>query len=65
MDKIGLSVDGVNELGAAIQKLGYKADESKEKLNELFSALESGTDLRTAITNVLGVEGGDYQKIFG
>lgn len=63
MDKIGLSVDGVNELGAAIQKLGYKADESKEKLNELFSALESGTDLRTAITNVLGVEGGDYQKI--
>ena len=63
MDKIGLSVDGVNELGAAIQKLGYNADESKEKLNELFSALESGTDLRTAITNVLGVEGADYQKI--
>lgn len=63
MDKIGLSVDGVNELGVAIQKLGYKADESKEKLNELFSALESGTDLRTAITSVLGVEGGDYQKI--
>lgn len=63
IDKIGLSIDGVNELGAAIQKLGYDADQSKDKLNELFSALESGTDLRTAITKVLGVEDGDYQKI--
>lgn len=63
IDKIGMSVEGINNLGAAIQKLGYSTDEATEKLNSLFAKLEGGQDLRTAIQDVLGVEGGDYQKI--
>ena len=70
IDKIGASIDGINDLAKAIQKLGYDADKSSEFVDTLFQRLQSGEDLQTAIIRLFGEKNLDtilnaYDKAFG
>ena len=49
IERLGLSIDEINDFSAALQKLGYTAEESANKLNALFNSLENGEDLTRAI----------------
>ena len=54
IDKSGVTIANINDISTAIQKLGYTSDESTNKLEQLFAALESGLDLQTAIYDIFG-----------
>lgn len=65
LDNIGASIDNINEMGNAIQKLGYNTEEAADKINDLFTELQSGTGLRTALTDLfgLGVDSDEYKSL--
>lgn len=55
LDSISASIDSVNELGDAIQKLGYNTSEATSKLNALFSSLNGSGNLKNAITDIFNI----------
>ena len=71
IDKIGADIDGINELAAAIQELGYDAETSTSKINEMFQDLQQHKgNLKSVITNMFGKDELDnilnaYDKAFG
>ena len=65
MDAIGASVDNINALGNAIQKVGYNTQQAAGKINDLFETLQSGVNIRTALTDLFGfgVDSDEYNAI--
>ena len=65
MDSIGASIDKINALGNAVQKLGYNTKQAAEKISSLFETLQSGTDIHTAFTDLfgLGVNSEEYDDL--
>lgn len=49
IERLGLSIDEINDFSAALQKLGYTSEQSANRINALFSSLENGQDLTKAI----------------
>lgn len=63
IDNNGISVDNINAIGKAIQKLGYDSDEATYKLEELFNNIAQSEDIREAIYNTFGdISDEDYKK---
>jgi len=49
IDKMGITIEEINNLGKAIQDLGYSTEEATGKLNDMFQRLEAGGDLERTI----------------
>lgn len=63
IDSSGVSIDNINVIGKAIQKLGYNSEESADKLQYLFSLIADGTDIQDAIYTTFGdISDEDYKK---
>ena len=63
IDSSGVSIDNINAIGKAIQKLGYNSEESADKLQYLFSLIADGTDIKDAIYTTFGdISDEDYKK---
>lgn len=63
IDSSGVSIDNLNAIGKAIQKLGYNSEESADKLQYLFSLIADGTDIQDAIYTTFGdISDEDYKK---
>lgn len=63
IDSSGVSIDNINAIGKAIQKLGYNSEESADKLQYLFSLIADGTDIQDAIYTTFGdISDEDYKK---
>ena len=59
----GVSIDNINAIGKAIQKLGYNSEESADKLQSLFGLIADGTDIQEAIYTTFGdISDEDYKK---
>ena len=52
MDRIGISIDKLNNFGQALNKLGLETEEATRRISELFDAINSGADLSSSITRV-------------
>lgn len=50
----GMSIDSINAIGKAIQKLGYTTEESTDKMEQLFQTIEDGESIQDAIYQVFG-----------
>ena len=61
IDDLGISIDKLNDLAAAIQKLGYNTEESAIQMEKLMSAIASGQDLDNAIETVFGITKGSSE----
>lgn len=63
IDNSGVSIDNINAIGKAIQKLGYNSEESADKLQYLFGLIADGTDIQDAIYTTFGdISDEDYKK---
>ncbi len=63
IDSSGVSIDNINAIGKAIQKLGYNSEESADKLQYLFGLIADGTDIQDAIYTTFGdISDEDYKK---
>ena len=63
IDSSGVSIDNINAIGKAIQKLGYNSEESADKLQYLFSLIADGIDIQDAIYTTFGdISDEDYKK---
>ena len=63
IDNNGISIDSINAIGKAIQKLGYDSDEATYKLEELFNNIAQSDDIRESIYNTFGdISDEDYKK---
>lgn len=56
LDKYGVTIDKFNEFGSALKKAGIDAEQASDKINQLFSLIESGADLGLAIRSTFAVE---------
>lgn len=69
IDNIGASIDDINNMSSAIQKLGYDSNTSARLLNDMFAQLEQGADLSETLTDMFGDNARDilnaYDKAFG
>ena len=65
IDHLGVSVNGINDFAAAIQKLGYNSEESADKIEELFSLLDNGGNLSNSIADIFGlaIDSDEYKNI--
>lgn len=65
IDQLGASIADINDLSAAIQKLGYSVADSATLLEEMFQLLEQGADLSYVISSLFHVAAGSeaYNKI--
>lgn len=55
MEQYGVTIDELNNLSKALQKLGYDAEESAVKINQLFEQMANGATISDAIWSVFGV----------
>ena len=63
IDNSGVSIDNLNAIGKAIQKLGYNSEESADELQYLFGLIADGTDIQDAIYTTFGdISDEDYKK---
>lgn len=63
IDSSGVSIDNINAIGKAIQKLGYNSEESADRLQSLFGLIADGTDIQEAIYTTFGdISDEDYKK---
>ena len=60
MDKIGISIDKLNNFGQALNKLGLETEEATRRISELFDAINSGADLSSSITRIFSDVLGQY-----
>lgn len=60
MDKIGISIDKLNNFGQVLNKLGLETEEATRRISELFDAINSGADLSSSITRVFSDILGQY-----
>ena len=65
IDSVGASVDKINSLGDAIHKLGYDTEDTTDKLDDLFTQLQEGTNIKDAITDIFNVsaDSEEYKSI--
>lgn len=56
LDNYGVTIDKFNEFGEALRKAGINAQESAEKINELFRLVSSGADLGLTIRSIFAEE---------
>lgn len=65
MEQFGVTIDELNDFSAALQKLGYTAENSASRLNNLFDLISNGANIQDAIGSVFGVSKDDaeYLKI--
>ena len=52
----GITVDGINDIGDAINELGYTGEAATQKLQALFATIADGTSIQDAITTVFGLD---------
>ena len=63
IDSSGASINNINAMGKAIQKLGYNSEESADELQYLFGLIADGTDIQDAIYTTFGdISDEDYKK---
>lgn len=64
VDSVGATADGINTLAKAMQKVGATIEESEQKIQDLFTMIQSGTSVRTAIESLFGnLDADDYNRI--
>ena len=65
MEQYGVTIDELNDLSSALQKLGYDAAESAAKINALFEQIANGDNVSDAIWSVFGLtpEDDNYLKV--
>lgn len=56
IDTKGITVDGINDIGDAINELGYTGEAATQKLQALFATIADGTSIQDAITTVFGLD---------
>ena len=56
IDTKGITVDGINDIGDAINELGYTGEAATQKLQALFATIADGTNIQDAITTVFGLD---------
>ena len=56
IDTKGITVDGINDIGDAINELGYTGEAATQKLQALFAVIADGTSIQDAITTVFGLD---------
>lgn len=54
-DNKNITVNQINAIGKAINKLGYEGEEATNKIQQLFAALASGSSLQDAIQDVFRI----------
>lgn len=52
----GITVNGINDIGDAINELGYTGEAATQKLQALFATVVDGTSIQDAITTVFGLD---------
>lgn len=63
IDRSGVSINNINVIGKAIQKLGYNSEESADRLQYLFGLIADGTDIKDAIYTTFGdISDKDYKN---
>ena len=55
LSNLGASIDSINAMASAIQKLGYTSEESADALQSLFEKLQQGASLSSAIQQIFHV----------
>lgn len=64
IDTNSVSIENINSIAKAIQSIGYSADESADKIEQLFQSLQDGGDIQSAIYDVFGqVDNKTYTKL--
>lgn len=56
IDAKGITVNGINDIGDAINELGYTGEAATQKLQALFATIADGTNIQDAITTVFGLD---------
>ena len=56
IDIKGITVNGINDIGDAINELGYTGEAATQKLQALFAVIADGTSIQDAITTVFGLD---------
>ena len=52
MDKLGISIDKLNDFGAVLNKLGLETAEASARISELFENIESGASVASSIKTI-------------
>ena len=61
MDRIGISIDKLNDFGLAIQKFGLDTKEATERISQMFDRINDGGDVRSSIESLFGDILGKYE----
>lgn len=71
IDNIGLTIDEINSLGEAMQKIGVKSEDLVSRFQDLINNIQNfGSDIRTAIANTFedilneAADSDEYEAIF-
>ena len=52
MDRIGVSIDKLNDFGKALNKLGIETEDAMQRISDLFDMVNSGADVSSTITRL-------------